>query len=177
VSRCVSWDLSGNEFSNCHSSVNTWTDRVTAHSRVSISPYGDVVLIVYTEKSSYWIGNPYVFGRFWVRDHGLDVESSGTRIYFIDRETGTARELHVPIYDVRSMALSEDGRHAMLEKRNFFSSSTNTPDETFSSSFSTCNADYRRLNLDVAPITTSPIYSTALVRNKADCYDGATFAP
>jgi hypothetical protein len=176
VSRCVEWDLNGTEWGDCYGSVNTWTNRINAFSRVSFAPGGQVILMVYTEKSSYEIGNSYIYGGYWVRDHGLTVQSNGTRIYFINSADGSYKTYNEPIYDLRSMAVSEDGRELMLEKRNFFSSTTNTPDQTYTSSFNTCNAEFRRLTLG-ATVSMTYRYSTPLVHNVANCYAGATFAP
>jgi hypothetical protein len=176
VSRCVEWDLNGTEWAACYASVNTWTNRVNAFSRVSYAPNGWVILMVYTEKSSYEIGNAYIHNGYWVRDHGLTVQSNSTRIYFINPANGSYTSFDEPNYDLRSMAVSEDGAEVMLEKRNFFSSSTNTPDETFNSSFNVCNAEFRRLTL-AAPVTMTSRYSTPIVHNTSNCYAGATFAP
>jgi subtilisin family serine protease len=173
VKQCVRYPTAG---SGCYAEVDTWHDRITAHTAVGYSPRGDeVVLAIWKQRSTYSVGIPYPCGAGSesCRDHTLEVTTLPSELVFIRIADGqiVARRTG-PMREISSIGYSEDGQRLVLSTAFTFSYVANTTatNETTSSTNWYCQAQYMTrggMNLATLP----------LKRQHAHCYGGATFSP
>lgn len=176
VNRCVAWLTSGTEWTDCVEQYPTFSGRVTSSFSLAYSPARrEVVLSVGRDSTVQAIETPFVFyGGYYQRNHSYERRSFGTHTYFIPVDSVAKwRVTHTPIYDVKNVGFSEDGRHMVRRRSDRFTTTGYTPLGTTTAGHVACDVQY----MEVQPNQLIGIFSTPVVVGRNLCLPGATFAP
>jgi len=157
---------------SCLASVSVWTDRITPSAVVAFSPNGDeVVLAISKQRSTYRVEPSYPCnGTERCANHGLEVQTMPSELVFIGTADGQIQTRQAgPTNNILQVGMSEDGQRLVLRQDFLTFNSTVTPEETFQTSTSFCEALYRTRS-------GSRLFYLPALTGVTNCYPQATFS-
>jgi hypothetical protein len=176
VQRCVVWDTSGSEWTDCYSYYGTYSSRVTSTFSVSYSSArNQIALSVARDSAAAKIEEGYYFyDGYFQRNYSFDKYTYDTWTYLIPVATPTQYDsVYTPQREANNVGFSDDGRNIVLRRILRSQNVTFTPLQTTSLNVLGCDATWATMQGNTAYST---LFSTP-VSHIGTCYSDATIAP
>ena len=177
VNRCVKWETWGNEYSACRESFAVKSQILMSHTVAyssGRSEGGEVVLAIALENVQSTIDEaPYYYAGYFQRNHRSEWQTAGTHLFFIDVKTKAVRTEFVRLFDVKDLAIAEDGQHMAMRQNLRLLTFSYTALGTQTTRINNCDVLYQRIELQGG---FTRLFSLPTVVGRPTCYPEATFA-